>query len=129
MARLIPHRDVQVKLAALEAADQWARKMAHWEAAARVLEGAGQTMAKQAGMIGGAVKGVGKMAWRNKGPLALLGAGAAAYGAAKAVPKALRFLDNTNNSSMAYGGGYSNMNYGYGAPGPYTMPRQPMGPV
>lgn len=128
MPRLIPHQDLQIKLAALEAADQWARKMAHWEAAARVLEGAGQTMAKHAGLLGSAMKGVGKAAWRNKGPLALLGAGAAAYGAAKAIPKVLRTIETTRNTPMAYGGGYSSMNYGY-TPSPYAMPRQPMGPV
>lgn len=127
MSKLIPYRELQVKLASLEAADQWARKMAHWEAAARLVEGVGQSMAKEARLMGSAVKGVGKLMWKNKLPLAVLGAGAAAVGAVKAAPKVVRALEQTKNTPMAYGGGYSSVNYGYGAPSPYAMPRQPMG--
>jgi len=216
MPKLVPYAAVMQKLAAVEAADQWGRKVANWEAAAHVMSGVGEGMAKQAsvmsaigkavpnigklsnnvtrgiqtagahankavasigrvakkaapyaaggatvaaggaalatggagllayhatkephikyaGLASGALKltgkssvGVGKLALRNKMPLAVGAAGLAAYGATKIVPKAVRKLDTAKMQPMAYGGGYSSVNSGYGET-PWTMPKQPMG--
>ena len=59
-------------------------------------------------------KGILPFMWRNRVPIAVGGALAAGYGVSKAVPWAARQLEQTSHTPMAYGGGWSPVNYGYG---------------
>lgn len=53
--------------------------------------------------------------WRNRVPIAVAGGLAAGYGVMKGVPWAARQLEQTSQTPMAYGGGWSPVDYGYGS--------------
>jgi len=88
---------------------------------AQVAEEAARAAAAEKGPVtaGGAPAeenkgGLLRFAWRNRVPIAVGGALAAGYGVYKGVPWAARQLEQTSHTPMAYGGGWSPVDYGYG---------------
>jgi hypothetical protein len=75
---------------------------------------------------GGKSRGIMAAAWKHRAPLALGAAGLGAYGLMKAAPAAMRMVEGSKAHPMAYGGGWSPTEYGYGST-PWSGGQQGMG--
>ena len=113
---------------AVTAPGGWAEK-ANRHIAAQAPAGAPGTVASPAAAAQGSVASPGaavkRFGWGKA--LAVGGLGAAAYGAAKAIPAVAKKIDETSSLPLAYGGGWSATPYGYGST-PYGSGMQTMGP-